>query len=113
MSNNDDGVIDRALYAFARRFPGRVMAATALLLYPGLGLILPLLVGMPNNWFFSVNLISVVAAGAVGLTWFVVQLERSHRRHLVDWTTNLRLLSAEEFEWFVGRGLPPRGLDRP
>ncbi len=57
---------------------------------------------MPNNWFFSVNLISVVAAGAVGLTWFVVQLERSHRRHLVDWTTNLRLLSAEEFEWFVG-----------
>jgi len=27
---------------------------------------------------------------------------QSHRRNLVEWTSDLRLLEAQEFEWFVG-----------
>jgi hypothetical protein len=31
-----------------------------------------------------------------------VRVEAGHRRHLVEWTTNLRHLDAAEFEWLVG-----------
>lgn len=102
MARNDDGPLDRTLYALASRLSGRAVAAVALLLYPGLGLIVPLLLGWSDNWLFGVNLVATMNAGLLLLVWFVVRLERSHRRHLVDWTSNLRLLSAEEFEWFVG-----------
>ncbi len=32
----------------------------------------------------------------------VLVITRLQRRNLVDWTTQLRLLTAQEFEWFVG-----------
>lgn len=94
--------MDRALYTFASRVSGRVVAGLAFLLYPGLGLIMPLILGWSDNWVFGVNVVATMAAGLLVLVWFVDRLERSHRRHLLDWTSNLRLLSAEEFEWFVG-----------
>lgn len=102
VSVDDEDFVDRALTAYVTGVPGRFVALTALLLYPGLGLVAPLLLGWPSNWFFAVNVATVGAAAVLCLAWFVVQLERSQRRHLVDWTTNLRLLSSEEFEWFVG-----------
>ena len=36
------------------------------------------------------------------LGWLLVQVEARDRRHLVEWTSNLRLLTAGEFEWLVG-----------
>lgn len=33
--------------------------------------------------------------------WLAQQVP-SHRRHLLDWTTHVRLLTSEEFEWLVG-----------
>lgn len=34
--------------------------------------------------------------------WFAGQVQARDRRHLLEWTTDLRLLDSEEFEWFVG-----------
>jgi hypothetical protein len=102
MSKTEDWFLDRIVFPSVNRVSGRTVAAIALVLYPGLGLVAPLLLGWPGNWFFTVNLIAVSFAAFISLAWLIVRLEQSHRRHLVDWTTNLRLLSAEEFEWFVG-----------
>jgi hypothetical protein len=41
-------------------------------------------------------------AALIGLAWFVAQIEAKDRRHLLEWTTDIRHLTAEEFEWFVG-----------
>jgi HJR/Mrr/RecB family endonuclease len=38
----------------------------------------------------------------LGLAWFVAGVRASQRRLLVEWTSDLHLLNAEEFEWFVG-----------
>ena len=41
-------------------------------------------------------------AAVVSLGWFSVQLDAAHRRHLIEWTSDLRLLDFSEFEWLVG-----------
>ena len=44
-----DWIWDRVLIPFVTRVPGRVVAAAALLFYPGIGLVLPLLLGWPSR----------------------------------------------------------------
>jgi hypothetical protein len=41
-------------------------------------------------------------AGSLILVWFAVRVQATYRRHLVEWTTDLRLLDSAEFEWLVG-----------
>jgi restriction system protein len=79
-----------------------MVTALALLFYPALGLILPLALHWSVSDLVEINVVGVVFAGTVGIGWLVVQIMASDRRHLIEWTTNLRLLSAEEFEWLVG-----------
>lgn len=98
----DEGLFDRVLTAYVTRVSGRTVALTALLLYPVLGLGVPLALNWSTPNLVSINLIGVAFAALITLGWLFVRLEASHRRHLVDWTTNLRLLTAEEFEWLVG-----------
>jgi hypothetical protein len=93
---------DHLLIPFVTRVSGWGVAVAGLLLYPGLGLLLPLYLDWSTSWLVSMNLIGVTFAAVVSLGWLFVQLEAKDRRHLVEWTTNLRLLSAEEFEWMVG-----------
>jgi hypothetical protein len=52
--------------------------------------------------FAQANIIGTAFAGSVACGWLLVQLQERDRRHLVEWTTNLRLLNAQEFEWLVG-----------
>jgi len=66
------------------------------------GFALPLLMHWPTFLLVLDSLCGSLLAAVVLFSWFVVRLEAAQRRHLVDWTTNLRLLTAEEFEWFVG-----------
>jgi HJR/Mrr/RecB family endonuclease len=101
MSKSDD-LSERILRAFVSRISPRTAAAVALFLYAGYGLALPLALSWPAPALVAANLTGTALAAAVILGWFVVQLEASDRRHLVEWTTSLRLLSAEEFEWLVG-----------
>ena len=98
----EDGWFDRLLMRFVHTVSGRTIAIVSLALYPGLGPILPLALGWPMLWLVEANVIGVMFGGILSLGWFVAQLEAKDRRHLLEWTTDLRHLTAEEFEWFVG-----------
>lgn len=97
-----DELLDRAILGLVTRVSGRVVAVISLLLYAGVGLALPLAMhwSVPN--FIAANVIGTSLAGSVSLGWLAIQLQARDRRHLVEWTSDLRLLNAEEFEWLVG-----------
>ena len=76
-------------------------AALAAALYAA-GLALPLMMHWPTALLVMYSASGTLLAGTVLFGWCALRLDEAHKRHLVDWTTNLRLLNAEEFEWFVG-----------
>jgi hypothetical protein len=95
-------VVDRVLLGFAAHAPGWMVGLTAALVYGGCGLALPLSLRWRLAYLVEANVVSTIAAGAVCLAWILVRSEAADRRHLLDWTTNLRLLTSSEFEWLVG-----------
>jgi restriction system protein len=97
-----DDFFDRALIGLVTRVPAWTVAAIALLLYVGGGLVLPLALRWSTLLLVEANVIGTSLAALIGLGWLVVQMEARDRRHLLEWTSNLRLLTAEEFEWLVG-----------
>jgi len=96
-----DDLIERAWLSLAKR-DGRFVAAGALLLYAVGGLGLPLLLRWSTAWLVSANVTCTMLAGCLVLVWFGAQVQARDRRHLVEWTTDLRLLDSAEFEWLVG-----------
>lgn len=94
--------MDRAIFALVRRAPGRVVAAVSLVFYPGLGLLIPFAFSWTISWIFAANVIGVGGAGLISLGWLIVQIQAKDRRHLLEWTTDLRHLTSDEFEWLVG-----------
>jgi HJR/Mrr/RecB family endonuclease len=106
-----DELSDRLLLA-AGRMPGPAVAALALVFYAGGGLALPILLGVvflgwdTVNWsvpfIVMANLYSTTLAALVVLSWLSLRVEARERRHLLEWTTDLRHLNSEEFEWLVG-----------
>jgi Restriction endonuclease len=101
MSKSDD-LLERVVLGFVTRVPGRVVATVALLFYPGVGVILPLSLYWSVIPFVGANVLGAVYGAVVSMGWLVVQVKARDRRHLLEWTTTLRLLNAEEFEWLVG-----------
>ena len=101
MSRVDDW-IERGIFAFVRRVSGRSVGIASLIFYPGLGLLLPVALDWPQSWLISTNLAGVTVAALLSIGWLVVKVEAKDRRHLLEWTTELRHLNAEEFEWVVG-----------
>lgn len=97
------------MIALVSRISGRTAVALALILYVGGGLILPLTLGWPTLFLVEANLVGAVLAAAVCIGWLMVRVEAGNRRHLVEWTTDLRLLDPEEFEWLVGEVLRREG----
>jgi len=86
-----------------------VVLGIALVFYPGIGLILPIALHWPTAALIDANVFAVIAAGLVSLAWFIAQLEAARRRYLVQWTTDLRLLMPDEFEWLVGETFAREG----
>ena len=101
MSKVDD-FLGRILLDIAGRLSGRTAAALALLFYAGGGLALPLALHWSVLNLVSANFLATMLAGLVILGWLMVQTQARDRRHLIEWTSDLRLLTAEEFEWLVG-----------
>lgn len=97
-----DEALDRMILAMATRASGRTIAVLALPLYAGVGLALPLGLGWSVSWLVAANVIGTTFAGILILMWVGVQVQAHHRRNLIEWTTDLRLLDSEEFEWLVG-----------
>jgi hypothetical protein len=99
---NSDDLFERLLYAFVSRVSGRTIAFVSLVLYPGLGLIVPVAFDWTKSWLIAANVAGGLFAAVVCVGWLVVQVEAKDRRHLLEWTPDIRHLTAEEFEWFVG-----------
>jgi restriction system protein len=95
------------------RTVGRLSTSAALLLgatiYIAVGLALPLSIGAPGFLLVLLNVLGVVLGWLVTLAWTASRVEAARRRQLLEWTTNLRLLSAQEFEWIVGEVLRREG----
>jgi hypothetical protein len=90
------------------------MSAALLLgaaIYAAIGLVLPLSVGAHHVTLIGWNALGVLLGWTVTVAWLFSQVQAAHRRHLLEWTTNLRLLSAQEFEWIVGEVLRREGWD--
>jgi hypothetical protein len=94
---------------------GRLGMGPALLLgvaiYAAVGLVLPLSMGAQHVALIGWNALGVILGWTVTVAWLFSQVQAAHRRHLLEWTTNLRLLSAQEFEWIVGEVLRREGWD--
>lgn len=95
-------LFERALMWLVTHVSGWVVLAVGLLFYPGVGLVLPLALRWPTVALIQANVLGAVLAGTVGIGWMSAQVEAARRRHLVEWTTDLRLLMPDEFEWLVG-----------
>lgn len=97
-----DDALFRLLFRFAERASGRILAVIALAFYAGLGLALPLALGWPVAWLVSANVLGTSFAGVLILIWLASRVQAANRRHLIEWTSDLRLLDSTEFEWLVG-----------
>ena len=94
---------------------GRAVVALALLFYAGGGLALPLALNWPRWGLVEANFLWTMLAGLLIFAWAATQFEagerRRQRRHLLEWTTELRHLNSEEFEWLVGEVFRREGWD--
>lgn len=97
-----DRALEWLLFGVAKRASGRGIAAIAIFLYGGLGLALPLVMQWSVLGLVAMNFAATTWAGLVILVWLGVQAEAANRRHLLEWTSDLRRLDSEEFEWLVG-----------
>lgn len=99
---------ERTIEAVAARLSRPAVFAVAFALYAGGGLLAPLAAwfALPAPGSVLVmaifNFTAALYAGVLLLVWLSLQLRARDRRLLLEWTTNLRLLSAQEFEWYVG-----------
>jgi hypothetical protein len=92
---------ERFLWAVGRQ-PGRVVGLLAALTYGGVGLAIPLAFNWPVSWLVGANMVGTSFAGLFILTWIANGVQANYRRQLIEWTTDLRRLTALEFEWLVG-----------
>ena len=96
------GLSDRSVNWVIEHLSNTSALALGVLLYPGLGLVVPLSLGLSTYYLVLCNLVGVVLALVVVLAWTGVIFDAAERRHLVDWTTELRHLNSTEFQWLVG-----------
>jgi HJR/Mrr/RecB family endonuclease len=103
----DDDRLTRAI----GRFPAGVAFALAGAVYAGIGLALPLATGASTALLIVLNVMGAAFALALTLAWLYPLVESRVRRHLLEWTTDLRRLEPDEFEWLVGELLRREGWD--
>lgn len=97
-----DALLERALTRLVLRLSDWGVAALAIFLYAGAGLALPVALHWRTAALVEANLVATTFAGLIILIYLAERVQANQRRHLVEWTTDLRLLTAEEFEWLVG-----------
>jgi hypothetical protein len=93
---------DRLILWIVNHVPGSGIGLLAALSYFGVGLALPLLLDLPKMVLFGLNFFGTMLAASLLFGWLVVQIQARDRRHLLEWTSDMRLLDGEEFEWLVG-----------
>ena len=100
---------ERLILWVVTHVPPRGIAILAGILYFGVGLALPLGLGWSILYVVGFNFMGTVLGGALLVFWFLVQLEARDRRNLLEWSSDLRLLDSQEFEFFCGEVLRREG----
>lgn len=100
--SESEGFFERSFLTLVSRISGLTVIALALFLYVGCGLVLPLTLRWSTLNLVEANTLGTVFAAVVCLGWLGVRIQLAHRRNLLQWTTDLRLLDSTEFEWLVG-----------
>lgn len=101
MSRIDD-VFEQLVTGAARRLSSTLLMAYAATIYVGIGLVVPLVFDFSKLFLVLFNLLGAILAVCLVLAWLGLQYTAATRRHLIEWTTDLNLLSPSEFEWIVG-----------
>jgi hypothetical protein len=100
---------EKRIYEQSGSLSGPMVAAVGAVAYLGLSLVLPLALGWSSPLVIAPNLIGTIIALVFLTGWLANRIEEVHRRHLVEWTSDLRRLNASEFEWLVGELLRREG----
>jgi hypothetical protein len=98
-----------AIMWIAKHVPGPLVAVLTLTCWPVIGLLVPVYLKLDTGWLLNLNLYGTFIAVSLVIAWLVVQLQAKDRRHLLEWTSDLRLLDAQEFEFLVGEVLRREG----
>lgn len=93
----------------AKHVPARFVALLALIGWPGVGLVLPVVLKFDTGLLINANTYGTLFAASLVVAWLVVQLQARDRRHLIEWSSDLRALDAQEFEFLVGEVLRREG----
>src|SRR5687768_11435650 len=88
-----DEAYERLLFGIASRVSGRGLSAIVIALYGGVGLALPLALGWSVPWLVVANVLGASLAGTLILVWIVLLVQARDRRHLIEWTTEIRHLT--------------------
>jgi Restriction endonuclease len=102
-------LLDDAFTRTVGRLPAWAAFAAAGLIYVGFGLALPYATGTTTLGHIVWNVFGVAWGWAIIVTWLFSNQQRLHRRFLIEWSSDLRRLSATEFEWLVGEVMRREG----
>lgn len=103
--------LDDVLTRTVGPLPVNVALLLAGAVYAGVGLALPLATSASTAALIGLNVIGAATGWAITLAWLFPAVEARVRRQLLEQTTNLRLLSAREFEHLVGELLRREGWE--
>ena len=96
-----DRFADLLVRAVADLGPWAIILLVAAI-YTCVAIALPLVIGGSRLQLIALGALGAGWAWALTLAWAWAQRVRTDRRHLLEWTTDLRHLDAQEFEWLVG-----------
>ena len=94
--------VDDRLIRLVATLPIATVMGLAIAVYALWGIVIPLLVGAKTAWLLSFNTEGAIFAGVIVSARLFPVIEARSRRHRLELTTDLRLLSARDFEQLVG-----------
>jgi HJR/Mrr/RecB family endonuclease len=102
-------VLDNALTRHVGQLSAFAIFVIVVCVYAGIGLVLPLATDSSTAGLIALNFFGAAWSLVLVLAWLLPIVEARVRRQLLEQTTNLRLLSAHEFELVVGELLRREG----
>ena len=94
--------MDRLLLWLSQRVTQATGCIIPFLAYAAIAFIVPAILHWTPLWYLGISFASLAIGSFVGFAWIVGLKRAGDRRRLLEWTSDLRRLDAQEFEWLVG-----------